>query len=271
MTAESATEYVLGADDTERKRLLQQGETYQTEAGLLLDRLGVEPSWDVLDAGCGPLGILDLLSERVGPTGSVTGMDQEPRMLDMAAQSLAERELVGVRLLAADAAASGLPDASFDLVHERLVLLNVVQTERIVAELVRLTRAGGWVALQEYDTQSWFCEPGHAAWDRLRAALIEVWVGDPFVGRRLPGLLRQAGMEDVRVDAHAAVFGPEDQLHWMLPYAAELYHDRILALGTMSESELNETREELKQHLGASDTFTLNVTLFQAWGRKPTD
>ena len=130
MTAESATEYVLGADDTERKRLLQQGETYQTEAGLLLDRLGVEPGWDVLDAGCGPLGILDLLSERVGPTGSVTGMDQEPRMLDMAAQSLAERRLVGVRLLAADAAATGLPDASFDLVHERLVLLNVVQTEK---------------------------------------------------------------------------------------------------------------------------------------------
>lgn len=143
MPAEGTSEYVLGADDTERMRLLQQGETYRTEASLLLDRLGVEPGWDVLDVGCGPLGILDLLSERVGPTGTVTGLDQEPRMLEMAAQSLAERGLKDVRLLVADAAATGLPDGSFDFVHERLVLLNVVQTEKIVAELVRLTRLGG--------------------------------------------------------------------------------------------------------------------------------
>ncbi len=101
--------------------------------------------------------------------------------------------------------------------------------------------------------------------------MIEVWVGDPYVGRRLPGLLRQVGMEAVGLDAHAAVYGPEDPSHWMLPYAVEIYHDRILALGTMSEAELIETREAVRKHLGTSGTFTLHVTFFQAWGRKPTD
>jgi ubiquinone/menaquinone biosynthesis C-methylase UbiE len=270
MATEEA-EYVLGANEAERLRLLQQGEAYRTQAELLVDRCDIAPGADALDVGCGPLGILDLLSERVGPHGSVTGIDREQRMLEFAAKSLAERGVEGVHLLAADAAATGLPDASFDLVHERLVLLNVVQTEKIVAELVRLTRPGGWVALQEYDTQSWFCQPGHAAWDTLFSALSQVWVGDPYIGRRLPGLLRGAGLNDVGVDAHAAVYGPDDPSHWMLPYAAEIYHDRILDLGTVSEDDLVEARDELRKHLGASGTFTSHVTLFQAWGRKPSE
>jgi trans-aconitate methyltransferase len=39
-------------------------------------------------SGCGPLGVLDLLSDRVGIAGEVVGLDNEPRMIALAERGL---------------------------------------------------------------------------------------------------------------------------------------------------------------------------------------
>jgi FtsJ-like methyltransferase len=43
----------------------------------LLDRVGLRPGHAVIDLGCGPRGILDLLAERVAPAGRVVGLDAD--------------------------------------------------------------------------------------------------------------------------------------------------------------------------------------------------
>lgn len=159
MTTKTTTaEYALGASEAERVRLLAQGEIYRTETASLFDRIGVAAGWRVLDAGCGPLGVLDTLADRVGSTGSVVGLERDTRMLEMAEVSLTERGLTGVRLVQGEAAATGLPADSFELVHERLVLVNVADPEDVVAEMVRLAAPGGYVALQDIDGLSWICQ-----------------------------------------------------------------------------------------------------------------
>jgi ubiquinone/menaquinone biosynthesis C-methylase UbiE len=77
----AAHQYVLGADDSEQARLLAQCDIHRPEAERLLERLGISSGQRVIDVGCGPLGVLDLLSARVGPTGEVVGLDNEPRMI----------------------------------------------------------------------------------------------------------------------------------------------------------------------------------------------
>ena len=84
-------EYILGSSQTERWRLLAQFRIYVPETQGLLDHLGIKAGWRALDVGCGPLGILDLLSARVGPTGVVVGLERDPRMLEWAQSSVAER------------------------------------------------------------------------------------------------------------------------------------------------------------------------------------
>ena len=59
----------------------------------------------------------------------------------------------------ADAASTGLPSGSFDLVHERMLLLNVTGPQDVVAEMTRLTRPGGVVVLQEPDSAAWAADP----------------------------------------------------------------------------------------------------------------
>src|SRR5439155_1834557 len=135
----------------ERERLVRQAAMHREQSAALLDRIGVRPGWRVLDLGCGPLGILDLLSERVGPAGEVVGLDREPQTVAMARDFAAERGLGNVRIAAGDAGATGLPRGSFDLVHARLVLVTVPDPERILAEMVALARPGGVVVVQDID------------------------------------------------------------------------------------------------------------------------
>lgn len=73
-----AHRYILGADDSEHARLLAVCEMRRPQAELLFERLGIGLGQRVVDVGCGPLGVLDVLSARVGPTGEVVGLDNEP-------------------------------------------------------------------------------------------------------------------------------------------------------------------------------------------------
>jgi len=179
---------------------------HQPEAVWLLDQIGVQPGWRAVDVGCGPLGILNLLSDRVGPTGAVIGLDNEPRMLEMGRGVVADLGLQNVQLIQGEAAASGLPEASFDFAHARLVLINVPNPEEVLREMTALVRIGGVVAVQDLDWISWTCEPSHPAWDRLISILTAVRRArglDVSIGRRLPGMFRSLGLVDVQMKAFA--------------------------------------------------------------------
>src|SRR6185503_505892 len=99
----------------------------------------------------GPQGCLDLLSERVGPSGTVVGVERSEEAVALAQRFVAERGLRNVQVLHGDARSSSLPKASFDLVTARLVLVNVPNPEQIVSEAVALVRPGGVVAFHEVD------------------------------------------------------------------------------------------------------------------------
>jgi len=150
--------YLLGDSAPELAHLVAQAEVYAAEARQLLDLIGIPTGARAVDVGCGVLGILHLLCERVGPDGRVVGVDREPRMIEAARRVTAERGLV-VELAEQDATGLSLPSDSFDLVHERTVLLNVAEPGKVVGEMVRIARRGGVVAVQEPDSANWLCDP----------------------------------------------------------------------------------------------------------------
>ncbi len=106
-TGTAPAEYMLGDAEDERRRLMSQAALLQDEARTLLDRLEVPFGGDVIDIGCGPIGILPLLSERVGAHGQVTGFDRHGDMLDHAARNCAG--LRNVRFATATPPTQGSP------------------------------------------------------------------------------------------------------------------------------------------------------------------
>ena len=98
------------------------------------------------------------------------------------------------------------------------MLVNVPQPETIVAEMARLVRPGGVVALHEADSSTQRCDPPHPAQTRL-LELLDALRGakgiDRSIGLRAPRLLREAGLVDVQANPLIHVY-PRDHSRRML-------------------------------------------------------
>jgi SAM-dependent methyltransferase len=263
--------YLLGDSGAEVEHLVRQADVYAEEARQLLDRVGIGAGATVIDVGCGALGLVDLLCARVGPGGRVVGVDREQRMLDAARQVAGQRGLP-VEFVLGDAVGLPLPPDEFDFVHERTVLLNVADPGQVVAEMARIARPGGVVALQEPDSSAWVCDPPHPAWDLLRAELIEAYrsSGKTFdMGRGIARLLRDTGLADIGVRATARVTQAGDYYQGFLLTLTSLVKDQIIAGRRVSADQFDAQTASLRAHLQQPGTLTCQPTLWQAWGTKP--
>jgi SAM-dependent methyltransferase len=268
--AESGSgQYLLGDSPAEIEHLVEQAQVYAFEATELFDLIGVDPGSEAIDVGCGVLGVVHLLSEYVGPGGRVVGLDREARMVQFACDLTRERGLAA-EFLQADATATGLPNGTFDLVHARTLLLNVQNPQEIVAEMVRIARPGGTVVVQEPDASAWSCDPPHPAFDRLRGAILSAYraTGKDFsIGRRIGRMLRDAGLEDVRVRPTARATGCGEYYQTFLLTVAGLVRDVITEAGDLTADELDSYASTLRAHLERPDTITCQPLMWQAWGR----
>jgi SAM-dependent methyltransferase len=271
--ATAPDQYLLGYRDAEQLRLQRQAEQLSGEAAWLFDRLGPLEGSKVVELGSGPRGYLDALSERVGPGGTVVGVERNAEAIGLARRFVARRGLGNVQLLQGDARSTGLPEARFDLATARLVLVNVPRPEQVVAEAARLVRPGGTVAFHEADALSHVCDPPLEAWTRLRGLLrayAEINGIDLFLGRRLPRMLREAGLVDVR--ARPIVYIEDDagnpRRSVLLDFVDNL-RDRLLAEGLITRVELDRLQDALRRHLEDPGTLVVSHLFIQAWARKP--
>jgi len=265
-------QYFLGYRRAEQERLQQQAEELAHEASWLLDQIRPPSGARVLEIGCGPRGCLDLLAARVGPAGSVVGIERSEEAVALARNLVAERGLRNVEVLQGDARSASLARASFDLVTARLVLVNVPSPEQIVSEAVALARPGGTVAFHEVDWAAMVCDPPDHAW----TALVELFVSytkrngiDLFIGRKLPRLLRDAGLVEVRVNPIVHVHPPGDARRHLLLDFAENLRERIVAQNLIAEQAFTDLKEGLRRHIENPETLVIHGPYFQVWGRKP--
>jgi demethylmenaquinone methyltransferase/2-methoxy-6-polyprenyl-1,4-benzoquinol methylase len=163
----------------------------------------VQPGDRVLDACCGT-GDLAIAAEREG--GHVTGLDFSPAMLERA-----RRKSTTIEWVEGDMLALPFEDASFDAATVGFGVRNVVDLERGVAELRRVLRPGGRLAILEITQPRGFLRPFFSLWfDRIVPLLGKVLPGGkaytylPASVRRFPGaeelaaLLERHGFEQVR-------------------------------------------------------------------------
>lgn len=154
----------------------------------------------------------------------------------------------------------------------RLVLVNIPEPEKVVAEMVALVRSGGVVALHEGDWSAHVCDPPLPAWDRLKQALLsysEAKGIDPHIGRRTARMLRNAGLADIRVHPLIHLYGPDHARRPILVQFANNLRDRIVAEGLISERDFSESIASLERHLSDPETLVVSHLFIQAWGRKP--
>lgn len=264
--------YALGADAAERARLQRQAGELTPESTALLDRVPLQPGDSALDLGCGPMGVLPLLHARVGREGRVVGVDSDATHVAMARLFAKEQDLDAVEVLQGDARNTGLAAGQFAVVHARLLLVNVPRPEEVLAEMVRLTRPGGWVVGLEPDIESSICYPPIPELARLRELFAAAFArngADVLIGRRMAELYRGAGLVDVGVDAKATAYPPGHSRRTIWVDLARVLRPRMLELGLADEAELEALDAAARPHFEHPDTVVMPHLSFLAWGRKP--
>ena len=271
-SSDASAVYPLGCSGAESARLQRQALELAADSAALLDRVGLRPGQSAIDLGCGPRGILDMLAGRVAPAGRVVGLDADPAHTAMAAEFAAARGLSGVEIITGDARSTGLPAGSFDLVHARTLLVNLPEPAEAAAEMTRLTRPGGWVASAEPDTEHALCYPPHPAFDRLRDIFTVAFRrngADPWIGRRVPELFRQAGLEQVEAEARAQMYPHGNSRRTIRLDLVQSMRPQVLEMGLATATELADLDAAARAHLDNPHTVVMSGLLFLTWGRKP--
>jgi len=187
------------------------GDSYHDVFGeRLVDLAGVEPGSSVLDVACGRGAALLPAARRAGERGHVLGVDLSPAMVGLAAQALVDAGLAGeARVM--DAERLELPDGSFDTALCAFGLFFFPDPEAAVAEVFRVVRAGGRVAVSTWgpEDERWSWEDDvFATLNADRRAIVRPF-DDP---RDIETVLNGAGLTDVthRLDDHDVSFDDED-------------------------------------------------------------
>jgi ubiquinone/menaquinone biosynthesis C-methylase UbiE len=271
----STVPYVLGGTLTEQQRLVTQAHGLEKPARWLLDQIDIKLGSRTVDVGCGPIGIINLLSERVGTDGLVIGVEREPRFFEMACTEKNKRGLRNVQLVNADAVNTGLEKNCYDVVHERLVLINIplVTQQAILKEMLSLLKPGGTIAIEEFDFVSFACDPDHPSWNILFSTWCEAFNaagGNLSIGRSLARLLRGVGAENIRMCAHANLPQVGEYQRTHLLSLIESTRELMIGSGKLTEVELSHHMSALAKHLGDPATTLIDRLVVQAWGTKPT-
>ncbi len=125
--------------------------------------VGIQPGWRVLDAGCGPGGFLPIIADLVGPSGSIAAIDLAPENAAMAEERAREWRLsCPVEVRVGSVAALPYPDDAFDAVWcaNTVQYLSDDELRAAIAEMRRVVRPGGLVAIKESDPSAHCVLPG---------------------------------------------------------------------------------------------------------------
>jgi SAM-dependent methyltransferase len=183
-------------------------------AGQFAEWLRLVPGQRVLDVGCGPGALTEVLVAKLG-VGCVSAVDPSE---SFAAAVRARMPGVDVRFGAAEA----LPWAndSFDCAAAQLVVHLMTDPLAGISEMARVTRPGGTVAATVWDF-SGDTAPASAFWRAARE------VASPAPGEadlpgaadgHLAGLLRQAGLREVESGVLAVSLRFSSFEQWWKPF-----------------------------------------------------
>jgi SAM-dependent methyltransferase len=229
----------------------------------LRDR-GLAPGWHCLEVGGGGGSIANWLGENIGDAGRIIVTDVDTRFLDTL-------KLANLEVLCHDITRDPLPEAAFDLVHTRMVLIHLPQRNDVLRRLVATLKPGGWLVCEEFDSASSPPDPAvspgevvlktHEAMGRLND---ERGVDRRF-GRLLFGRFRALGLVDLGAEGRISMVRPGSPFARLLRASYERRRGAMVDAGYITENEFDDDLVRMQ----AADFMMPSPMMWSAWGRRP--
>jgi ubiquinone/menaquinone biosynthesis C-methylase UbiE len=190
------------ADESMLRNLAAQADAIWPQEQALFARYALQGTLHIADIGCGSGEITSRLA-RLYPEARVIGVDILKSSLAFAAErhaALAPR----VSFEQGDAFELALPAHAFDLVVCRHLTQAVPEPKRVLAELYRICKPGGWIHVLSEDYGMLHFPFGVLDLDRLWQDGVFPYARasgtDARVGRHTWPMLKQLGLQELNVD-----------------------------------------------------------------------
>jgi ubiquinone/menaquinone biosynthesis C-methylase UbiE len=190
------------ADESMVRNLSAQARAIWPQEVELVRRYTLPAEPHILDAGCGTGEASSRLAE-LFPRASILGVDIIDAHLDLARERYATFA-PRLRFEHQSIFELNVPDASFDLVVCRHVIHSVPHPERVLAELARVTRPGGYLHLIPEDYGMLHFQRGNPDprdfWYEVPTAFGARTGTDLFIGRDAFSILVGMELDEIKVD-----------------------------------------------------------------------
>jgi len=256
--------------------LTEQAELLRPLTERVLHAAGIVPGMHVLDIGCGAGDVSFLVSEIVGPQGSVVGIDLDGEVIRFADERRAARGGANVEFREGDARSVD-SERLFDAAVGRYALMFMSDPTAALRLIAERVRPGGIVAFHEsgagFSLASAMNLPVLASLHNLIRTTFERSGARVGISLELYSLMRDAGLEpEPRPLAEIAICMDQGAVvyrRWALLARSML--PKIVEYGLATEEEVldiieRRLRDELIDSRGA---LPLNWLMIGQWARKP--
>ncbi|MEV7427526.1 MULTISPECIES: methyltransferase domain-containing protein [unclassified Streptomyces] len=225
--------------------------------------LAARPGERALDIGAGTGSETLTLASAVAPDGDALGVEPHPGLRAVAERRAREAGAT-VRFVAGDALALPLDDAEADVVWCERVFQHLAEPERAAAEIARVLRPGGRVALLDTDWATSILHPGEPAVVAALTGGALTAAANPYAGRKLAGQLAAVGLEIEDVGSQALI-----QDHRTLDRSfVGMLSSAALRRGLITEAQRDRLDADLTEAAERGGVH-MSVTMFGVIARRP--
>ncbi len=190
----------LNDADFQAERLRQQAQAVRGMEIGILRSAGIQSGHDVLELGCGPGFVSDLLAE-LAAEGSLTVVEPSPILLAQVADNVRNKPARGLFPIQAYGDCLPIPESSIDFSYARFVLQHIPQPETVVSEIHRTLRPGGHFCIVDSDDGLVIFYPEDSRVSQVLHAAQAIQAdkgGDRFIGRKLTNMMTEAGFVNIK-------------------------------------------------------------------------
>jgi SAM-dependent methyltransferase len=227
----------------------------------LLACLGELKGRRVLDLGCGTGDDAREIAIRVGPGGSVLGIDLSEALIAEARQRWAGIGLP-LEFAVGDAGCLTLPDASVDAVRIERLLMHVSDLGAVLREISRVLCRGGRLAVFDFDWDGMLIDHPDRNTTRRIVRSISDGMRNGWVGRQVARLLADMGLCDVTVETIGVPLLP-----WFLPRLLGGHLAKAENTGEFAPGELDDWWDALDRQTAAGHFLAICAGMIIAGAR----
>lgn len=163
----------------------------------------LQTGMNLLDCGCGPGTITLGFAALIAP-GTVTGTDIGSSQISIAHENALKQGISNVDFLEGNIYELPFEDNSFDAAFSHAVLEHLQEPTKALLELFRVLKPGGVLGVRTPDWGGFLIAPSTPELDQAieyYKVLQQQNGGNPYVGRHLRALLREAGFTGIKASA----------------------------------------------------------------------